>query len=102
MKVYWTDAAVADLHAVEAYISRHSPRYANAMVHRIIDRTDSLVQHPLIGSLVPEYETESLRELLETPYRIIYQVLSEQIHVIAVLHAARRLPPSLPGMPGQE
>lgn len=96
MKVLWTESAVADLHAIDAYISRHSPRYASAMVRRIIDRTDALSQHPLIGSAVPEYETESLRELLESPYRLIYQVTPEHINIIAIVHAARKMPTDLP------
>ena len=100
MNVYWTEAALADLLAIQAYIARHSSRYADAMVQRIIDRTDSLSQHPLIGSVVLEYDAELLRELLESPYRIIYRILPEQIDIIAVIHAARTMPPSLPGGPG--
>lgn len=99
MNVYWTEAAIADLRAVAAYIARRSPRYADAMVRRIIDRTDSLSQHPSIGAVVPEYETDSLRELLESPYRIIYQVLPKQIDIVAVVHAAREVPSSPPAAP---
>ncbi|MEX2112934.1 MAG: type II toxin-antitoxin system RelE/ParE family toxin [Pirellulales bacterium] len=98
MNVYWTEAALADLRAVQAYIARHSPRYADAMVQRIIGRTDSLSQHPLIGAVVPEYDAEVLREILEDPYRIIYRVLPKQIDIIAVIHAARAMPPDLPGV----
>ena len=46
MNVYWIEAALADLRGVQAYIARRSPRYADAMVRRITDRTDSLSQHP--------------------------------------------------------
>jgi plasmid stabilization system protein ParE len=67
------------------------------MVQRIIDRTESLPQHPLIGALVPEYDAERLRELLESTYRIIYRILPAQIDIIAVIHAARLMPRDLPG-----
>ncbi len=96
MSVYWTEAALADLVAVQAYISRHSARYADAMVQRIINRTDSLTSNPLIGAVVPEYDAEILREVLEGPYRVMYRVIAEHIHVIAVIHAARTMPPDLP------
>lgn len=99
MNVYWTEAAIADLRAVAAYIARRSPRYADAMVRRIIDRAGSLSEHPLIGSVVPEYATDSLRELLESPYRIIYQVLPQQIDIVAVVHAAREMPANSPAAP---
>lgn len=100
MKVYWTEAAIADLRAVQAYIARRSPRYASAMVQRIIDRTEPLSQHPLIGAVVAEYDAEDLRELLESPYRIIYRILPAQIDILAVIHAARNLPPDLPEVSG--
>ncbi len=99
MNVFWTEAALADLRAVHSYIARRSPRYADAMIQRIIDRTDSLPQQPLIGSVVPEYDAEILRELLEIPYRIVYWVLPERVDIIAVIHAARAMPPSVPSGP---
>jgi plasmid stabilization system protein ParE len=46
--------------------------------------------------MVPEYDADSLRELLESPYRIIYEALAEQINIIAVIHSARKMPPSPP------
>lgn len=96
MKVYWTEGALGNLHALHEFIARQSLGYANSMVHRIINRTDSLSQHPLIGAVVPEYGAEDLRELLESPYRVIYRTLPEQIDVIAVIHGARTLPPDRP------
>jgi toxin ParE1/3/4 len=68
MNVHWTEAALADLRGIEAYIARHSERYARAMVERIFRHTEALAQFPQIGGVVPEYEDESLRELFEHPY----------------------------------
>ncbi len=42
--------------------------------------------------MVPECEDELLRELFESPYRIIYRIMDDQIDIVAVIHAARRLP----------
>jgi len=66
------------------------------MVQRIIDRTEVLTGSPQIGAVVPEYDAEILREVFESPYRIIYRAIADQIHVIAVIHAARTMPPDLP------
>lgn len=95
MTIHWTRAALADLEAIEVYISRHSARYARGMVERIFDRVQQLEDHPLSGPVVPEYGDESLRELLEKPYRIIYRVLEDRVDILAVIHAAR----SVPGAP---
>lgn len=70
------------------------------MIQQIIDRTESLAQHPLICAVVPEYDADDLRELLDSPYRVIYRILPEQIDIIAVIHAARTRPPNVPGGPG--
>ena len=86
---------MADLRAVEAYIARHSPQYAHGMIERIFARTGQLESHPRLGPVVPEYDDEVLRELLEDPYRIVYRVGAVQIDIVAVVHAARRLPRGL-------
>ena len=95
MRVHWTLAALADVRAAEAYIARHSKHYAEGMVKRIFDRTELLSQFPHIGPVVPEYEDDSLRELYEDPYRIVYRVMEEQVDIIAVVHSARRMPRGL-------
>ena len=43
--------------------------------------------------MVPEYEQEDIRELIESPYRIIYRVGEEQVDVVSVLHSRQQLPP---------
>jgi plasmid stabilization system protein ParE len=65
------------------------------MVERIFDRSEQLALYPNSGAVVPEYEAEALREVLEHPYRVIYRVLERQVDVVAVIHAARQLPRGL-------
>jgi plasmid stabilization system protein ParE len=95
MKVHWTNVALGHLSAIHDYIAQNSPRYAQRMVDRITRRSEQLASFPLLGAVVPEYDAEDIREILEKPYRIIYQVQANQIVVLAIVHAARRLPRSL-------
>lgn len=95
MKLHWTEAALSDIEAIETYISRHSMRYARGMVERIFDCARQLETHPLLGGIVPEYGENSIREILRTPYRIIYRVLEDRVDVLAVVHAARSMPEAL-------
>lgn len=92
MTVHWTEAALDDLEAARAYVARHSPRYALGLVERIFARSESLASQPRLGPMVPEYEDETLRELFEDPYRIVYRITDQQIDVVAIVHAARRFP----------
>ncbi len=95
MIVNWTEAALADLRAIEAYIARHSPQYGRGMVERIFARTGQLADFPQSGTVVPEYEEDSLRELFENPYRIVYRVYQDRVDVAAVVHGARQMPRGL-------
>jgi toxin ParE1/3/4 len=45
--------------------------------------------------IVPEYEREDLREVIEKPYRIIYRIHPDQIDIVAVIHGAQILPAEL-------
>jgi plasmid stabilization system protein ParE len=54
MTVHWTEAALADLQAIEAYIRRHSRQYAQGMVERIFARTAQLSFQPLIAPMLPK------------------------------------------------
>jgi toxin ParE1/3/4 len=62
------------------------------MVDRITRKTESLARFPLSGHSVPEYEEDSIRQLLEGNYRLIHRVSPDCIEVIAIIHGARELP----------
>lgn len=95
MIVNWTKSALGDLRAIETHVARHSSQYARSVVERIFDKTGHLVDFPRLGAVVPEYDEETLRELLETPYRIVYRVYSDRVDVVAVVHSARQFPRGL-------
>lgn len=92
MNVHWTESALADLRSIEAYIGRHSRQYGRGVVERTFARSEQLSTQPRLGPMVAEHEEETLRELFEDPYRIIYRILDHQIDVLAVIRAARRPP----------
>lgn len=54
-------------------------------------RSIQIASFPFSGRMVPEYELNEVRELVERPYRVIYLVQTErdQIEVLAVIHSAR-------------
>ncbi len=95
MTVNWTESALADLQAIESYLSRHSPKYARSLVERVLARTERLADFPQLGRQVPEFADASLRELIESPYRIVYRINESEVDVLAVVHGARRLPSEL-------
>jgi toxin ParE1/3/4 len=95
MRVHWTENAIKHLVNIYEYIAFNSPTYAKRMVDRITRRSEQIANHPLSGRKVPEYKADDVRELIETPYRIIYRIKPDQIDVLAVIHGARLLPDDL-------
>lgn len=63
------------------------------MIDRLTRRSIQIAEFPFSGRMVPEYESNEVRELLEWPYRIIYLIGSEQsrVEVLAVVHGSRLL-----------
>jgi len=94
--IRWTGRARADLAAIQAFISRDSVHFAAVMVGRIIGATERLADFPESGRRVPEFGRSDLREVILRPYRIVYRLVArDQVHIIAVHHGSRLLPPAL-------
>ena len=91
MKVLWTDAAGAQLQLIHNYLAQTSPEYAKRIVDRLTDRSKQIAKFPFSGRMVPEYELNVVRELIEGSYRIIYLINEEkkEIEVLAVIHSSR-------------
>ncbi|MGZ8239682.1 MAG: type II toxin-antitoxin system RelE/ParE family toxin [Methylobacter sp.] len=92
MRVNWTEPALEDLEAIQAYIARDSSFYARQFIERIFDATAKLQSFSEIGRRVQEAEERTdIRELIFQGYRIIYLIQPEQITIIAVIHGSRDL-----------
>ena len=88
-RVAWSPRALADLEAIAEYIATDSTAYAKAVVKRITDQTRSLIRFPRLGRKVPEFDDESIRELLAYNYRVIYRIDSEGVTIAAIVHGKR-------------
>lgn len=73
-------------------MARDSAEYALRMIDRITRRSQQIGEYPLAGRIVPEYDADDVREVIEGPLRIIDRVRREQVDVLSVLHGAR-MPP---------
>jgi len=91
VKVIWTDFAIEDLKSIHEFISKDSNRYADRFIEKLINRVDQLENFPKSGRVVPEFNINTIRELIEGNYRIIYKVSPGQVAIVRVHHAARQL-----------
>lgn len=91
MKVLWTDAAVAQLETIHDYLAQTSPEYARRIIDRLTKRSIQISAFPFSGRIVPEYELNEVREIIEGLHRIVYLIKEEEsrIEVLAVIHGSR-------------
>jgi addiction module RelE/StbE family toxin len=90
-QVVWSPTALEDIEAIASYISRDSVSYAGTVVSRVINSTRNLEYFPFAGRIVPEFDSQSIREVFAYSYRIIYRIENETVTVAAVIHGRRDL-----------
>jgi toxin ParE1/3/4 len=89
--IVWSGEARRSLRAIRRYIAQDSEFYAARMVGRIIERAEHAALAPTQGHLVHEYPEEPLREVHESPYRIIYGASKDELRVVTIVHFKQRL-----------
>ena len=86
----WSEIAIEDLHEIHDYIARDSKFYADRYIDKLILRTGQFKKYPKSGRVVPEFELDYVRELIEGNYRIIYQIVkANSVEILCVLHSKR-------------
>jgi plasmid stabilization system protein ParE len=93
MKVIWTPRAQRRLQDIHDHIARDQPANASRWVARVLAHGEQIGMQPRSGRVVPEYQRDTVREVFEGDYRIIYRIGSQQVDILSVRHGARRLPP---------
>jgi plasmid stabilization system protein ParE len=62
-------------------------------MQRIFDANERLAEFPESGRIVPEVGRSEVREVVVGEYRLMYQLLPEEVEVLTVIHGARLLNP---------
>ncbi len=89
--VIWSEPAKADLRSIHDFIAHDSQHYAKKVTQDIREKTDVLDDLPKVGKKVAELNIEAVRELSLYSYRIIYEIKSRGVFVLAVVHKRRDL-----------
>jgi len=93
-KVHWAGIAEEDLANIILYIARDSPTKARSVFERIKEKASSLTKFPERGRIVPELQDQGLflyRELILTPWRIIYRVEVKKVYVLSVIDSRQNV-----------
>jgi toxin ParE1/3/4 len=73
VKVEWSPLADEQVDDAVAYISGDTPTAALQWLERLLDRAMSLATFPDSGRVVPELGRQDIREIIVSPYRVMYR-----------------------------
>lgn len=93
-KVIWADIAEGDLKNIIEYIADESIVNAQRVFDKIRDKASSLFILPERGRVVPELKDQGIlqyRELIHSPWRIIYRISENKVYVLSVLDSRRNI-----------
>ena len=92
MRVTLSESAVRDLEDIVGYYKEQAvPDVGADLVAAILNRIETLGDHPDIGRIVPEFENSRLREIIHPPFRIVYRRDTDRVRVVRVWRSERLL-----------
>jgi len=91
VRLAWTEAAIADLRALEAFIREDNPSAARRHVQAVIAAAHNLIRFPESGR---PGRRPGTRELIvpRTAYIVAYRVRGDSVELLRVLHGRQRWP----------
>lgn len=93
-QVVWAKAAEHDLREIIEFISVESPENASNILKEIKETASSLYTLPERGRVVPELQGQGIsqyRELIISPWRLIYRIAEHEIYVLSVIDSRRNV-----------
>lgn len=93
-QIFWTHTAQQDLKKIMEYIAADSEIQARRVYLAIKEKADHLRQLPLQGRIVPELRYSGIltyRELISSPWRVIYKTEENIVWVLAVIDGRRNV-----------
>ena len=93
-KVIWTKSAKKDLEEIIDYISLDSIEKAFEQLKKIKEKAKTLSTFPQQGRIIPELSNQNIikyRELIVSPWRLMYKIEGNIVYVMAVIDGRRNI-----------
>ena len=93
-QVVWSNVAENDFKNIIEYMADDSPSNAFKIFKTIKQKTSSLYTFPERGRIVPELRGQGIlqyRELIISPWRILYRISEKSVYVLSVLDSRRNI-----------
>jgi len=90
--VTFAASAVKDLEAIRTwYADQQAPAVGERVLKEVISQVERLVDFPESGRIVPEFGIVNLREVIYSPFRIVYRLDKSRVRIIRVWRSERLL-----------
>lgn len=92
MKISLSDSAYKDLENIVLYYTELGvPDIGKKFITGIVEHIESLADNPDIGRKVPEFDMPNIRELIHSPFRVIYLRETDKITAVRIWRSERLL-----------
>ena len=89
MRVVWSPLADRQVDEAVEYIAHDDPIAALKWLKHLLERVKALARIPGSGRIVPEIQREDIREIIVSPYRVMYRRRDDRVEIVAIRHEAR-------------
>jgi toxin ParE1/3/4 len=90
--VVWVDSAKNELFEIVEFIASENQNTAKNVYKNIKKKAASLSSFPYKGRVVPEFHQYNIslyREIIESPWRIIYRIHDKNVVIMSILDGRR-------------
>lgn len=91
MRIQWSRRALRELVEIGQYVAEYNPESAKRLTQKINQRVKRLARFPHMGRRVPEYGDNSIREVMEGQYRIVYYLEEEIVYIVTITRTSQIL-----------
>jgi len=91
-KITFAASAVKDLEAIRTwYVDQQAPAVGERFLREVISQVERLVDFLESGRIVPEFGIMNLREIIYSPFRIVYRLDKSRVRIVRVWRSERLL-----------
>jgi addiction module RelE/StbE family toxin len=92
--IVWAETAENDLCGIIEYLAKDNPSQAKKIFNKIKRAASGLYHSPKRGRIIPELQEQGLlqyRELIISPWRVMYRISGKTVLVLSVLDSRRNV-----------
>ena len=92
VKITFAESAVKDLEGILTwYANQQVPVIGEKFIREIMAQVERLTDFPESGRMVPEFGIANLREIIHSPFRIVYRLDRSRARIVRVWRSERLL-----------